>query len=96
MSSKLSGVGGGVEVHVGRQSVTLDQWGLCSVISSVGGMASMLVMWLISFMMFMFASGVSCWEGGVVMWSLARRLRSAALLRNVLTSLWTVFSNSGV
>jgi hypothetical protein len=42
-------------------------------------------------MMFTFASGVSCWVGDVVMWSLARRLRSVALLRNVPTSLWPVF-----
>ena len=48
-------------------------------------------MWLISFMMFTFAPGVSCWVGGVVMYSLARRLRSVALLRNVMTSLSTVF-----
>ena len=61
---------------------------LSSVVSSVGGMMSMLVMWLISFMMFTFASGVSCWVGSV-MWSLARRMRSVALLRNVVTSLWT-------
>ena len=70
--------------------------GLCSIVSSVGGMVSMLVMCLISFLMFTFASGVSCWVGGGVMWSLARRLRSVALLRSVMTSLWTVLSNSGV
>ena len=52
---------------------------------------SMLVMWLISFVMLIFTSGVSCWVRGVVVCSLARRLRSVALLRSVLTSLWTVF-----
>ena len=44
MFSGFSGVGGEVEVLVGRQSVTLGPSGLCSVVSSVGGMASMLVM----------------------------------------------------
>ena len=78
-------------MFVARQSVTLCRSSLCSVVSSVGGMVSMLVMWLISFMMFAFAPGVSCWAGGVVMYSLARRLRSVALLRNVMTSLWIVF-----
>ena len=68
-----------MELYIGRQSVKLFRRGLCSVVSSVGDMVNMLVMWLISFMMFTFA------------WSLARRLRSVALLRNVLTSLWTVF-----
>ena len=80
-----------MEVYVGRQSVTVGRKGFCSVASSAGGMVSMLVMWLISCMMFAFVSGVSCWVGGDVMWSLARRLRSVALLRNVLTSLWAVF-----
>ena len=51
---------------VERQSVTLARSGLCSVVSSAGGMVSMLVMWLISFVMFIFASSVSCWVGGVV------------------------------
>jgi hypothetical protein len=46
--------------------VSLARSGLCSVVSSVWGMVSMLVMWLISFVMFIFASGVSCWVGGVV------------------------------
>jgi hypothetical protein len=91
LSSRLSGVGGGMEVFVGRQSVTLGRSCLCSVVSSVGGMVSMLVMWLISFMLFTFASGVLCWVGVIVMWSLAKRLRSVALLRNVLTSLWILF-----
>ena len=36
---------------------------LCSVVPSVGVMKSMLVMWLISFAMSTFASGVSCWVG---------------------------------
>ena len=63
--------------------------------SSVEGMVSILLMWMISFMMFTFASGVSCWVGGV-MWSLDRRLRSMALLLSVMTSLWAVLSNSGV
>jgi len=51
----------------------------------------MLVMWLISFMMSAFALDVSCWLGDVVIWSLAKRMRSVALLRIALTSLWTVF-----
>ena len=51
---------------------------------------SILMMWLISLFMFMFASSVSCWVGDV-MWSLARRLRSVALLHNMMTSLWTAF-----
>ena len=53
-------------VFVGRQSVTLALSGLCSVVSSVGGMVSMLVMYLISSVMFFGASGVSCWVGDVV------------------------------
>ena len=69
----------------------LGRRGLCSVVHSVGGMMSMLGLRLVSFMMFMFASSVSCWVRGAVMWSLARRLRSVALLRNVITSLWTGF-----
>ena len=89
--SGFSSVGEEFGVFVGRQSVILGRSGLCSVVPSVGGMVSMLVMWLISFVMFIFASIVSCWAGGVVVWSLARRLRSMALLRSVLTSLWTVF-----
>jgi len=67
-----------VAVFVGSQSVTLGRGGLCSVASSVGNVVSMLVMWLISFMIFTFASGVSCWVRGVVMWSLVRRLRNMA------------------
>ena len=89
--SGLSSVGEGVGVFVGRKSVTLVRSCLYSVVYSVGGMVSMLVMWLISFDMFILASGVSCLVGGVVVWSLARRLRSVAMLRSVLTSLWTVF-----
>jgi hypothetical protein len=89
--SGLSSVGEELGVFVERQSVRLGSSGLCSVVSSVGDMGSMLVMWLIPFVMFIFASSVSCWVGGVVVWSLARRLRSVALLRSVLTSLWTVF-----
>jgi len=87
----MSADDGGVELFVGMHSVTLCRSDLCSVVSSVGGMVSILMMWLISFMMFTFASGVSCWGGGVVMYSLARRMRSVALLRNVMTFLWTVF-----
>ena len=71
--------------------MTVALSGLCRVVYSVGDMVSMMVMWLISFMMFTFASVVSCWVRGAVMWSMARRLRSVALLRNVMTSLWTVF-----
>jgi hypothetical protein len=78
-------------VFVGRQCVPLCRSGLCSAISSMGGMVSMLVMWLISFMMSAFALDVSCWLGDVVIWSLAKRMRSVALLRIALTSLWTVF-----
>jgi len=89
-SSRFSGACGGVEVFVGRQNVTLGRSSLCSDVNSMGGMVSMLVMWLNSFMMFTFAPGVSCWIGSVVMWSLARRLASVAVLRNVLTYLWTV------
>ena len=97
MFSKLSGGDGGVEVYVGRQGVPLGRRGLCSVVSIVGGMVSILVTWLISFVMFTFASGVSCcWVLGAMMWSLARRLRSVALLHNVLRSLWNVLSSSGV
>ena len=91
MFSGLSSVNEELEVFVGRQSVPLGRSGLCSIVYSVGGKVSMLVMWLTSFFMFIFASSVSCWVGGVVVWSLARRLRSVALLRSVLTSLWTVF-----
>ena len=89
--SELWGVGIALRVCVGRHSVILARSGLCSFVSSVGGVVSMLVMWLISFVMLIFTSGVSCWVRGVVMCSLARRLRSVALLRSVLTSLWTVF-----
>ena len=52
-------------MFVGRQSVTLALSGMCRVVSSVGGLVSMLVMWLISLVMFIFASSVSCWVGGV-------------------------------
>ena len=82
--SGLSSVGEEVGVFVGRQSVILGRSGLCSVVSSVKSMVSMLVMWLILFCMFILASGVSCLVGGVVVCSLARRLRSVALLRIVL------------
>ena len=71
--------------------MALGRMCLCSVVSSVGDMVSMLVMWLISFMMLTSASGVSCWVGDVVIWSLARRMRNVALLRIGLMSLWTVF-----
>jgi len=54
-------------------------------------MVSLLLMWLTSFGLFIFASKASCWVGGVVLWSLARRLRSVALLRTMLTSLRAVF-----
>ena len=74
--------------------MTLGRSALCSVVSSMGDMGNMLVMWLISFVMFAFATCVSCWLGCAVMWSLARRRRSVALLRNVMTSLWTVFGSS--
>ena len=87
----MSGDDDGMEVYVGRQSVSLGRRGLCSVVSSVGSMVSMLVTWLISFVIFTVASGVSCWVGGDVIWSVARRLRTLALLCNVLTSLWTIF-----
>ena len=53
-------------MFVGRQSVTLARSGLCRVVSSVGGVVSMLVMWLISFVMFIFTSGISCWVRGIV------------------------------
>ena len=89
--SMLRGVGGELGLFVGRQSVTLARSGLCSVVSSVGGVLSMLVMWLISFLVFILRSGVSCCVRGIVVCSLARRLRSVTLLRSVLTSLWTVF-----
>jgi len=91
LSLRLSGVVGGVEVFDGSQSMTLGRSGFCSVVSSLRGVVTISVMWLISFMMFSFASDVSCWVRDVVMWSLARRLRSVVLLRNVLTSLWLVF-----
>ena len=64
--SDLYGVGEYLGVFVGRQSVTLARSGLCSVVSSVGGMVSMLVMCLLSFVIFIFASSVSCWVVGVV------------------------------
>jgi hypothetical protein len=80
----LLGDDGDVEMHIGMQSVALGRRGLCSVVTSVAGMVSMLVMWLISFFSFTFASGVSCWVGDV-MWSLDKRLRSVALLRIVMT-----------
>ncbi len=71
--------------------MTLARSGLCSVVSSVGGVVSMLVMRLISFVVFILTSSISCCVRGIVVCSLARRLRSVALLRSVLTSLWTVF-----
>ena len=71
--------------------MTLARSGLCSVVSSVGGMVSMVVMWFISFVVFILTYGVFCCVRGIVVCSLARRLRSVALLRSVLTSLWTVF-----
>ena len=37
---------------MGRHSVILARSGLCSFVSSVGGVVSMLVMWLISFVIF--------------------------------------------
>ena len=46
--------------------MTLARSGLCSVVSSLGGMMGMLVMCMISFVMCMFTSSVSCWVGGVV------------------------------
>ena len=51
-------------VFVGRQNVTIALSGICRVVSSAGDLVSMLVMWLISLVMFMFASSVSCWVGG--------------------------------
>jgi hypothetical protein len=78
-------------VLLGRQSVKFARICLCSVVSSVGGVVSMLVLWLISFVVFIFTSGISCWVRGIVVCSLARCLRSVALLRSVLTSLWTIF-----
>jgi len=63
---------------------------LCSVVSSVGGMVSMLVMWLISFMMFTFASCVLLGRGCCDV-KLDKRLRNVALLCNVMTSLWAVY-----
>ena len=83
-------------MFVGRQSVTLARSGLCSVVCSVGGVVSMLVMWLISFVVFILTSSVSFCVRDIVVCSLTRRLRSVALLRSVLTSLWTVLSSSGV
>ena len=50
---------------MGRHNVRLARSGLCSFVSSVGGIMSMLVMWLISFVIFSLTSGVSCWVGGV-------------------------------
>ena len=63
--SGLYGVGEEFGVFVGRQSLTLARSGLCSIVSSFGDMVSMLVMCLISFVVFIFASSVSCWMGGV-------------------------------
>ena len=62
----LCGVGEELGVLVGRQSVTFDRSGLRSFISSVGGVVSMVVMWLISFVMFIFTSGISCWVRGIL------------------------------
>ena len=63
--SGLQGVGGELGVFVGRQSLTVALSDLCRVVSSVGALVSMLFMWLISLLMFIFASSVSCWVGGV-------------------------------
>ena len=63
--SELKGVGEEFRVFVGRQSVALARSSLCSVVSSLGGMGSMLVMWLILFVMFIFAPSESCWVEGV-------------------------------
>ena len=41
-------------MFLGRQSVTLAPSGLCSIVSSVGGVVSMLVLWLISVVVFIF------------------------------------------
>ena len=53
---------------MGRHSEMLARSGLCSVVSNVGGMVSMLVMWLIAFVMFMFilTSGIFCWVRDIV------------------------------
>ena len=51
---------------MGRHSVILARSGLCSFVSSVGGVVSMVVMLLISFVMFIFTSGISCWVRGIV------------------------------
>ncbi len=51
---------------MGRHSVILARSGLCSFVSSVGGVVSMLVMWLISFVLFIITSGISCWVRGIV------------------------------
>ena len=40
--------------------MTLGRSGLCRVVSSLGGMVSMLVTWMISFTMFAFESDVYC------------------------------------
>jgi hypothetical protein len=71
--------------------VKLGRCGLCSAVSRVGGIGSMLVLCLISFVVLAFASDVSCKVGGVVVRSLARRLSSVAMLRSVMPSLWTIF-----
>jgi hypothetical protein len=49
-----------------------------------------LVMWLISFMMFTFASCVLLGRGCCDV-KLDKRLRNVALLCNVMTSLWAVY-----
>jgi len=64
--SGLSSVGEEVGVFVGRKSVTSGRSCLYSVVSSVRGMVSMLVTWLISCVMFILASEVFCLVGGVV------------------------------
>ena len=54
-------------MFVGRHSVILACYsGLCSFVSSVGGVVSMLVMWLISFVIFIITSGISCWVRGIL------------------------------
>ncbi len=96
MSLRLSGPGSGVEVFVGRQSVTFGPSGLCSDVSSVGGYGKYVgdVVHLVYDVYICLV--ISCWVEGVVIYSLARRLRSVAMLRNVSTSFWTVFFTSGV
>ncbi len=94
LSCRLLGAIGRVEMFVGRESVMLGCSGLCSVVSCVGSVVSMLVMCLISFVIFPFVSGVYYWIGCVVIWSLARRRGSVALLHNVPTYLWSFLFKS--